>query len=162
MLPTKLQLQREIVSTVTHYLLKFSDKEKCAKGKVYGVFQVPMWAKISHQDWKEVTRRNLEKSQNSHQKPPKPPIGVFSEISLNISFHASNSEWKIGIRIKKWSTGSKMRVVQNWENLAFLAIFSNFSSYGLLAAYFWIFSSWKLLQEKMLARIAKKLYQHYV
>ena len=46
-------------------------------------------------------------TKNSHQKPPKSPVGGISPSPLNETCWASNSVWKIGIISLIWITQSK-------------------------------------------------------
>ena len=47
-------------------------------------------------------------TKNSHQKPPKPPIGGICQKCINETCRGSNSVWKIGIISLIWSTESNL------------------------------------------------------
>ena len=51
-------------------------------------------------------------TKNSHQKPPKPPVGEISPSPLDETCWASNSVWKIGITILIRITQSKVTPFQ--------------------------------------------------
>ena len=54
-------------------------------------------------------------TKNSHQKPPKSPVGGISPSPLNETCWASNSVWKIGIISLIWITQSKVRAFQKLQ-----------------------------------------------
>ena len=72
-------------------------------------------------------------TKNSHQKPPKSPVGGISPSPLNETCLASNSVWKIGIISLIRITQSK---VQPIENLSFLMISAIFELSLLWTAWF--------------------------
>ena len=62
-------------------------------------------------------------TKNSHQKPPKSPVGGISPSLLNETCWASNSVWKIGITSLIRITQSKIRLIENMAFLVILEIF---------------------------------------
>ena len=62
-------------------------------------------------------------TKNSHQKPPKSPVGGISPSPLDETCWASNSVWKIGIISLIRITQSKVRPIENLSFLMISAIF---------------------------------------
>ena len=74
----------------------------------------------------DIREEEPDRCQNSHQKPPKYPVGGIGGNLLNITYKESNSVWKNSIRSKKVPRGSKVRGSQSLMKSGIFGIFGCF------------------------------------